>query len=162
MKRLLCLIVALCLLAGLCPAQAAKENDSERLLESLGPLLDEADSLTDEELAARIAAIGQTLGLTLSDKQIDRLCALCRKLAKADGSLDEKLEQGRKTVEKILEMKEKVRSLGEKFRQLIAKLRDFFARAAAFFEKVSAFFSRLSKGTDRVHQAISAAPLPPR
>ena len=160
MKRLLCMILALCLLACLCPAQAAEEDDPQRLLESLGPLLDEADSLTDEELTARIDAIGQRLGLTLSDRQLTRLCALCRKLAEADGSLDERLEQGRKAVEKILKMKEKARSFGEKLRQFAAKLRDFFARTAKFFQQVSGFFSRLSKGADRVHQAISAAALP--
>lgn len=160
MKRLLCIILALCLLACLCPVQASEEDDSERLLESLAPLLDEADSLTDEELTERIDAIGQRLGLTLSDKQLTRLCKLCRKLADADGSLDERLEQGHKTVEKILKMKEKARSFGDKLRQFVANVRDFFARTAEFFGKVSDFFSRLSKGADRVHQAVSAAVLP--
>ena len=149
MKQLLSFLLAVILLVGLCPAHAA-QDDSGRLLEALAPLLEQADTLTDEQLSEQIDAIARTLGLTLTPSQLEALVQLCRRLSAIDGTIDQQLEQGQQAVQTILEFKEKTRGF-------MQRLRDAFARIAAFLSRVSALFDRLSQAADRAQQTLAAA-----
>jgi len=155
MKRLLCLLLCLCLFAGMGSALAADMPEveiSERLvrrlteqwddpefkdklasldgvdLEDLGEelkaLAQEAETLSDEELAARLKALAEARGISLSDDQVQTLLKLLR------------------TYEKGTELKEKAEDVKEKTTGFVAAFRGFAHKAAAFFQRLSDFLKK--------------------
>ena len=152
MKRLLCFILALCLLCGMSIVFAAtpEENSSMEefsrrigefgkeldlrdklddvelsgLGDELKALLKDSAELDDDALAAQIREIAEAHGVTLNDEQVQKLVKLLR------------------TYEKGADVKEKAEDVKAKAVGLMEHLRTFAHKAAGFFQKLGTWLEK--------------------
>ena len=155
MKRLLCFILALCLLCCTCFVLAAGPEDNVQVEEftrrigefwkdlklkdklddlefsglgdDLKALLQESAALDDDELEARIREIAASHGVTLDDEQAQNLAKLLR------------------TYEKGAEVKEKAEDAREKAAGWMDHLRSFAHKAAGVFQKLGTWLEKFSQ-----------------
>ena len=155
MKRLLCFILALCLLCGAVSVFSAAAEDEDRIgeftrrvgefwselelkdkldeleLSGLGDdlkaLLQDSAALDDDELEARIREIAAAHGVTPDDEQVEKLAKLVR------------------TYEKGADIKEKAEDAREKAAGLMDHLRAFAHKAAGVFQKLGTWLEKFSQ-----------------
>ena len=153
MKRLICFLLCLCLLAGMCCASAVELPDSgdldefterirtgweelgirekledldmDGLGEDLRALARESGELDDAALEARIRALAEKHGVTLDEDQVQKIVKLFRSY-----------EKGAAVKEKAAEAKEKAAGFWQSFRE-------FAHRAAAFFSKLGSLLQKI-------------------
>lgn len=108
--------------------------DSTKIVNALKLILDETESMTDEELKQQIIDIAEEYNVSLNDSQIEQLISLCRSLEKLDVSA----------------LKEKVESIQEKFTkyaEIKTTVKQFFTDLGdgitSFVDSVISFFQRI-------------------
>ncbi|MCL2694941.1 MAG: DUF1002 domain-containing protein [Clostridiales bacterium] len=108
-------------------------EDATAIITELKKILDQTQNMTDDEVRNEIKRIAKENNTTLTDKQVDQLLALCRKLEGLDvAQLQARLVDLAKGVETAGGF---VKALGDAFESV----KQFFANVGAFFAKI---FSR--------------------
>ena len=108
-------------------AEQINDADAVAIVNELKLILDETQTMSDEELEDQIEEIASQYGYTLDASMIDRLIALCRSLEGLSISeLQEKVEQFKGTLSTVAEYAEKAAELGEKTTGFFAKVGNFF------------------------------------
>ena len=155
MKRLLCFILALCLLCGMGSALALDielpgsdgidalseritelleesnlrekldELDMDSLLADVKALAKECAEMDDAALDAAIRALADKHGLSLDDEQVARIAKLCR------------------SAEKGAELKDKAADAKDRAVGFWQRVREFSHKAAAFFQKLGALLEKV-------------------
>ena len=115
-------------------AEQVGSYDAVTIVNELKLILNETETMTDDELRAEIIAIAGEYGVSLTDGQIDQLITLCRAFEKMDVSeLRDKVEYVQNTVKKLAEAQEKVsgitatvKTVVDRITQLVTRVLDFF------------------------------------
>ena len=108
-------------------AEQINDADAVAIVNELKLILDETQTMSDEELEDQIEEIASQYGYTLDASMIDRLIELCRSLEGLSISeLQEKVEQFKGTLSTVAEYAEKAAELGEKTTGFFAKVGNFF------------------------------------
>jgi uncharacterized protein YpuA (DUF1002 family) len=113
-------------------AELIGSDEATQLINELKLILDETRNMTDEEVAAEISNIAQSLGVSLTDEDILQIIGLVRKLEKLDiSNLQESVLNFMGTVQKMEDAGEKISSFGEKIISFFNRLIEFFDRLLA-------------------------------
>ncbi len=114
-------------------AQVIGSSEATELINELKKILDQTQTLTDEELRAEILNIAQSQNLQLTDDQITQIIGLCRTLEGLDVTqLTQKITQLGKTMETVQKTSQGVST--------------FFESVRTFSDKVIGFFTGLFGG----------------
>ena len=112
--------------------------DASLMVESLKGALEYTESLSDEELKERIGETAEQYRIHLNDTQTEQLMGLCRQLEKLDDlKLQEKVEEVKKTLGQLQEMKKKAEELQEKARDWRTKLEEAGQTVRSFYRDCS-------------------------
>lgn len=113
-------------------AELIGSDEATQLINELKLILDQTRNMTDEEVAAEISNIAQSLGVSLTDEDILQIIQLVRKLEKLDiSNLQESVLNFMGTVQKMEDAGEKISSFGEKIISFFNRLIEFFDRLLA-------------------------------
>ena len=113
-------------------AELIGSDEATQLINELKLILDQTRNMTDEEVAAEISNIAQSLGVSLTDADILQIIQLVRKLEKLDiSNLQESVLNFMGTVQKMEDAGEKISSFGEKIISFFNRLIEFFDRLLA-------------------------------
>lgn len=113
-------------------AEAIGSVDATQLVNELKSILDQTQSMTDDEVRAEISAIAKDLGVDVSDSQIEQLLHLCREL---EGLDTEELQERLETIVGAIDSAKKVDTFFSKLGKDIQ----------GFFQSIGNFFSNLFK-----------------
>ena len=109
-------------------------EDSTSIVNDLKQMLNETVNMSDDELRGTIRRIAGTYNVTLTDTQVQQLLDLCRSLEKLDaGSLTQRVEDIRGTLEKVSEAKDQMVTIFQKLQKAFATMKDFFDRLSSLF-----------------------------
>ena len=109
-------------------------EDSTSIVNDLKQMLNETVNMSDDELRGTIRRIAGTYNVTLTDTQVQQLLDLCRSLEKLDaGSLTQRVEDIRGTLEKVSEAKNQMVTFFQKLQKAFATMKDFFDRLSSLF-----------------------------
>lgn len=163
MKRILAILLTLCVLGGvlivpaaaedtppdpgetvLTPEQVAEEltdqigqTDTQRLVDELKKLLETTRAMSDEELSGEIRSIGEGLGIPLNDVQVDMLLDLYRQFeALSESELAQKIEDMKATVEKLRDFAEKAKETKETVDEYVDKASGFMAKLKELWDSL--------------------------
>ncbi len=107
------------------------------LMEKLKALLEETESLSDDDLSERIRSAAREHHIILNDYQTGQLLMLCRQLEKLkNGSLAGYLQTWKETLEENGGLEEKAKEAEEAVKGFAETLKAFFARAAEFISRL--------------------------
>ena len=110
-------------------AEYIGSDEAAQLVNGLKEILDQTQTMTDEEVKAEIRNLCKAYNVSLTEGQIDQLLSLCRSLEKLDVStLKEKLVGIAKTVDNAGKISQTVSKIGESVKSFFASVGDFFAR----------------------------------
>ena len=107
-------------------AELAEEVDEEAavaIVNELKLMLDEIETMSDEELKAQIQEIAAQYGYTLDEELIDKLISLCRSLQGLSvEELQQKAEQFKDTLNTVAQYAEQAVGFGQKVIQFIQNI----------------------------------------
>ena len=110
-------------------AEYIGSDEAAQLVNGLKEILDQTQTMTDEEVKAEIRNLCKAYNVSLTEGQIDQLLSLCRSLEKLDVSaLKEKLVGIAKTVDNAGKISQTISKIGESVKSFFASVGDFFAR----------------------------------
>lgn len=111
-------------------AEYIGSEEAAQIVNELKKILDQTQTMTDDEVRAEIRRIAAQYNVTINDAQVDQLLTLCRSLEKLDvDELRQKLVNIAETVDKASKAKETISKIGE-------GIKTFFASVGAFFTKL--------------------------
>lgn len=111
-------------------AEYIGSEEAAQIVNELKKILDQTQTMTDDEVRAEIRRIAAQYNVKISDAQVDQLLNLCRSLEKLDvDELRQKLVNLAETVDKASKAKETITKIGE-------GIKSFFASVGAFFTKL--------------------------
>ena len=117
-------------------AMAIGSLDSTAIVNDLKLILDETSKMTDADIKEEVVQIADRYDVTLTEKQINQLIALCRSLEGLDAdSLRSRVEDIQSTLQKVSDASDQVVSF-------VGRVKDFFTSVAGFFERLGSLFSR--------------------
>ena len=103
--------------------------DSTSIVNDLKLMLDETQTMTDEEIRQQIIAIAAQYNVSLTDRQISQLISLCRSLEGLDpDSLRSRVEDVQNTLKKVSEAKTQVIGFVEQLKKVVTSIQSFFER----------------------------------
>lgn len=104
--------------------------EAAEIVNELKKILDQTQTMTDDEVRAEIKRIAEQYNVSLSDAQLEQLLKLCRSLEKLDvDELRQKLIDLAKTVEKAGQAAQTISKIEQ-------SVKNFFASVGAFFAKL--------------------------
>lgn len=110
-------------------AEYIGSDEAAQLVNGLKEILDQTQTMTDEEVKAEIRNLCKSYNVSLTEGQIDQLLSLCRSLEKLDVSaLKEKLVGIAKTVDNAGRIGQTVSKIGESIKSFFASVGNFFTR----------------------------------
>ena len=110
-------------------AEYIGSDEAAQLVNGLKEILDQTQTMTDEEVKAEIRNLCKAYNVSLTEGQIDQLLSLCRSLEKLDVSaLKEKLVGIAKTVDNAGKISQTVSKIGESVKSFFASVGNFFTR----------------------------------
>lgn len=110
-------------------AEYIGSDEAAQLVNGLKEILDQTQTMTDEEVKAEIRNLCKSYNVSLTEGQIDQLLSLCRSLEKLDVSaLKEKLVGIAKTVDNAGKIGQTVSKIGESIKSFFASVGNFFTR----------------------------------
>ena len=110
-------------------AEYIGSDEAAQLVNGLKEILDQTQTMTDEEVKAEIRNLCKAYNVSLTEGQIDQLLSLCRSLEKLDVSaLKEKLVGIAKTVDNAGKISQTVSKIGESGKSFFASVGNFFTR----------------------------------
>jgi len=113
-------------------AELIGSDEATQLINELKLILDETRNMSDEEVAAEISKIAQSLGVSLTDSDILQIIDLVRKLEKLDiSSLQDSVINIIHAAERIENVNESITGFGAKVINFFKKIIDFFNRMLA-------------------------------
>ncbi len=111
-------------------AEYIGSEEATEIVNELKKILDQTQTMTDDEVRAEIKRIAAQYNVVLSDAQVEQLLKLCRSLEKLDvDELRQKLINLANTVKKASQASQAI----TKFEQTV---KEFFASVGAFFAKL--------------------------
>ncbi len=111
-------------------AEYIGSEEATEIVNELKKILDQTQTMTDDEVRAEIRRIASEYNVSITDGQVDQLLKLCRSLEKLDvDELRQKLINLAQTVEKAKSASETLSKIGE-------GIKNFFASVGAFFTKL--------------------------
>ena len=110
-------------------AEYIGSEEATQLVNGLKEILDQTQTMTDEEVKAEIDKLCETYNVSLNDSQKNQLVSLCRSLEKLDtDELKDKLVGIAKTVDNAGKIGQTVSKIGESIKSFFASVGNFFTR----------------------------------
>lgn len=110
-------------------AEYIGSEEAAQIVTELKKILDQTQTMTDEEVKNEIKGIAAQYKVSISDAQLDQLVSLCRKLEKLDvEELRQKLVGLAETVDNANKVKDTVTKIGETVKSFFSSVTDFFAK----------------------------------
>lgn len=110
-------------------AEYIGSEEAAQLVNDLKSILDQTQTMTDEEVMAEIDKLCETYNVTLNDSQKDQLVSLCRSLEKLDTEeLKNKLVGIAKTVDGANKVTQTLSKIGESVKTFFASVGNFFTK----------------------------------
>ena len=111
-------------------AEYIGSSEATQIINELKNILDQTQTMTDDEVRSEIRNIAQNYNVTLTDAQVDQLLKLCRSLEKLDvDELKDKLVSLANSMEKAKGVAAVITKVGE-------SIKSFFSSIGAFFAKI--------------------------
>lgn len=111
-------------------AEYIGSEEASQIVNELKKILDQTQTMTDDEVRSEIRRIASDYNVVISDAQVEQLLKLCRSLEKLDvDELRQKLINLAETVNKAKSAQETLTKIGE-------SIKNFFASVGAFFTKL--------------------------
>ena len=114
-------------------AEEIGSMDATDIVNDLKLMLDETQTMTDDEIREEIVAIAAEYNVSLTEKQISQLISLCRSLEEVkgdDNALIERVQQVQSTLTKVKEAKTKVTGFIDTVQKTVESVSSFFTRIA--------------------------------
>lgn len=109
-------------------AEYIGSSEAAQLVNGLKEILDQTQTMTDDEVLAEIDKLCAAYNVTLNASQKDQLLSLCRSLEKLDtDALKDKLAGIAKTVDNAGKIGQTVSKIGESVKNFFASVGNFFA-----------------------------------
>lgn len=110
-------------------AEYIGSSEASQIVNELKGILDETQTMTDDEVRSEIKRIAGEYNVSITDAQVEQLLKLCRSLEKLDvDELRQKLVGIAQTVDTANKATETINKIGEGIKSIVAKVGDFFAR----------------------------------
>lgn len=111
-------------------AEYIGSDEAAAIIRELKGILDQTQSMTDDEVRTEIRNIAQMYSVSVTDAQVDQVLALCRKFEGLDtDELQKQLTTLATTVQKAAEVKETAS-------KVIGNVKNFFVSVGNFFTKL--------------------------
>ena len=111
-------------------AEYIGSTEAAQIVNELKKILDQTQTMTDDEVRAEIKKIAESYNVVINDAQVEQLLKLCRSLEKLDvDELRQKLINLAQTVDKASAASQTITKIGE-------SVKSFFASVSAFFTKL--------------------------
>ncbi len=114
-------------------AEYIGSSEATQIINELKNILDQTQTMTDDEVRGEIKRIAQAYNVSLTDEQVDQLLKLCRSLEKLDvDALKDKLVSLANSMHNAQNVATTITKIGESIK--------------SFFNSVGAFFARIFGG----------------
>ncbi len=108
--------------------------ESTAIVNDLKLILSETAKMTDADIKEQINLIAARYNVTLTDKQVSQLVALCRSLEGLDAdSLHSRVENLQSTLNKFSEAKTHVIGFVDRVKKVVTSIKEFFERVGDIF-----------------------------
>ncbi len=108
-------------------ADQIEDVDAVAIVNELKLILDETQTMTDDELRSQIDQIASQYGYSLNDTMVGQLVSLCRTLEGLDTTqLTEKVEQFKSTLSSVAQYAQQVQGFGAKLSAVFDSIKGFF------------------------------------
>lgn len=110
-------------------AEYVGSEEATQIVNELKKILDQTQSMTDDEVRAEIRGIAEAYNVSITDAQVEQLLKLCRSLEKLDvKELQDKLLSLTKTLEGAKKVETKLTEFATSIKNFFGKVADFFSR----------------------------------
>ncbi len=111
-------------------AEYIGSEEATEIVNELKSILDQTQTMTDDEVRAEIRRIASDYNVSITDAQVEQLLELCRSLEKLD------VDELRQKLINLAETVDKAKSASETFTKIEQGIKNFFASVGSFFTKL--------------------------
>jgi uncharacterized protein YpuA (DUF1002 family) len=111
-------------------AEYIGSEEATEIVNELKSILDQTQTMTDDEVRAEIRRIASEYNVSITDAQVEQLLQLCRSLEKLD------VDELRQKLINLAETVDKAKAASETFSKIEQGIKNFFASVGAFFTKL--------------------------